>query len=190
MTPPTHVAGYPHRPEPAASRHRHVAEFVPEADGRLRPLWAGLRLGMGWIFLWAFLDKLLGLGFSTAPERAWLAGGSPTRGFLTGSTGPLADFYHGIAGAPPVDALFMLGLLGVGLAFLLGIGTRVGAVAGSLMLVLMWTAAPPRTNPFLDYHFVYAALMLGLAAMHAGRWWGLGAWWEDLPLVRRFRWLA
>ncbi len=31
---------------------------------------AVLRLAMGFIFLWAFLDKTFGLGYSTPPERA------------------------------------------------------------------------------------------------------------------------
>jgi thiosulfate dehydrogenase [quinone] large subunit len=40
------------------------------------------RIGLGWTFLWAFADKLWGLGFSTLPEKSWLAGASPTTGFL------------------------------------------------------------------------------------------------------------
>src|SRR3712207_7355187 len=43
---------------------------------------AGLRLALGWIFLWAFVDKLFGLGFATKAENAWIDGGSPTQGFL------------------------------------------------------------------------------------------------------------
>src|SRR3546814_5818912 len=40
---------------------------------------AALRVGVGSVFLWAFLDKLFGLGYSTPSERSWLNGGSPTR---------------------------------------------------------------------------------------------------------------
>ena len=76
-----------------------------------------LRVGMGFIFLWAFFDKLLGLGYATLPERSWLAGGSPTFGYLKNAThGPLAEFFQSLAGNPLVDILFMLGLLGVGVA--------------------------------------------------------------------------
>ncbi len=43
------------------------------------------RLMVGFTFLWAFLDKTFGLGFSTPTEKSWLNGGSPTSGFLGGS---------------------------------------------------------------------------------------------------------
>ncbi|HEX8344915.1 MAG TPA: hypothetical protein VF657_09250, partial [Actinoplanes sp.] len=65
---------------------------------------AGLRLALGWIFLWAFLDKLLGLGFATKTEQAWINGGSPTKGFLGNAVqGPFEDLYHSIAGAAWAD---------------------------------------------------------------------------------------
>ena len=50
---------------------------------------AVLRIMFGFYFLWAFLDKTFGLGFSTPAERAWINGGSPTRGFLSGVEGPV-----------------------------------------------------------------------------------------------------
>ena len=36
------------------------------------------RILLGFVFLWAFLDKTFGLGFATAAEKAWVAGGSPS----------------------------------------------------------------------------------------------------------------
>ena len=91
---------------------------------KTRYILAALRISLGWTFLWAFLDKLLGLGLSTAPENAWIAGGSPTYGFLTHATaGPLARLYQSIAGHPLVDALFMFGLAGLGVALMLGVTT-------------------------------------------------------------------
>ena len=41
-----------------------------------------LRVSMGFVFLWAFLDKAFGLHYSTPPSKAWIHGGSPTKGFL------------------------------------------------------------------------------------------------------------
>ncbi|HEV2634497.1 MAG TPA: hypothetical protein VGX23_05090, partial [Actinocrinis sp.] len=41
-----------------------------------------VRIGTGFMFLWAFLDKTFGLGYSTASAKAWIHGGSPTKGFL------------------------------------------------------------------------------------------------------------
>ena len=69
--------------------------------------------------------------FATPAARAWITGGSPTKGFLSGSEGPFAGFYHALAGNGFVDVLFMVGLLGIGLALILGIGLRVAAVAGT-----------------------------------------------------------
>ena len=71
-------------------------------------IWGILRIGMGWIFLWAFFDKLFGLGFATKAEGAWVNGGSPTFGFLNfASKGPLAEIYQSMAGNAVVDWLFM-----------------------------------------------------------------------------------
>jgi hypothetical protein len=51
----------------------------------------GLRLSLGFLFLWAFLDKAFGLGYSTSSKDAWIRGGSPTKGFLSGAdVGPPA----------------------------------------------------------------------------------------------------
>src|SRR3989338_1992051 len=78
-------------------------------QNKTRYVWGLLRLMMGLIFLWAFLDKTFGWGFATIPEKSWLAGGSPTAGFLQfGVHGPFADFYHRLAGAPPVALLFLV----------------------------------------------------------------------------------
>ena len=70
-----------------------------------------LRLAMGWLFSWAFFDKLWGLGWPTAPEQSWLAGNSPTAGFLKLAThGSLAGIFQNLAGYQIVDYLFMIGL--------------------------------------------------------------------------------
>jgi thiosulfate dehydrogenase [quinone] large subunit len=73
----------------------------------------------GFVFLWAFFDKTFGWGFATPSARAWINGGSPTKGFLSSvDVGPgwLQTFFHNIAGDPWANWLFMLGLLGIGLA--------------------------------------------------------------------------
>ncbi|MDO8590241.1 MAG: hypothetical protein Q7R69_03135 [bacterium] len=129
-------------------------------------VWLALRLSMGLIFLWAFVDKLFGLGFATTSEKAWINGGSPTSGFLMNATrGPLAEFFKGLSGMPVVDWLFMLGLLSVGLTLLLNRKVVWGALAGSLMFLLMYLAAfPPANHPLLDEHIVYI-LVLALLAL-------------------------
>jgi thiosulfate dehydrogenase [quinone] large subunit len=154
------------------------------------------------VFLWAFLDKTFGFGYATPPAKAWINGGSPTKGFLGRvKVGPLESTFNSWAGATWADWLFMLGLLGIGIALLGGIALRITAVCGTIMLALMWAAEwPPAkhlsdgspsmsTNPVVDYHVVYAVLLIVLAAVGAGNTWGLGRIWASLPLVRNHAWL-
>jgi thiosulfate dehydrogenase [quinone] large subunit len=158
---------------------------------------AVLRLATGFIFLWAFLDKTFGLGFATPAERAWVAGGTPSQGFLLGDgvTGPLKGFFTAIA-SPASDVLFQLSMLGIGVAVMLGIGLRVSAVVGSFVMVMMYLAEWPfapnaaSTNPLVDYHIVYALALIVVAVLAAGDTWGIGARWRRLPLVQRLPWLA
>jgi thiosulfate dehydrogenase [quinone] large subunit len=150
-------------------------------------VWAVTRIALGWVFLWAFLDKTFGLGYATPADRAWIDGGSPTSGFLGGVEGPFADFFQGMAGNAFVDWLFMLALLGIGLALILGIGMRIAAASAVVLLVLMWMAVLPiENNPFLDDHLVYALVSVGLAASNAGDTWGLGKAWAGTDLVNRY----
>ncbi len=75
-------------------------------------VWAITRISLGWIFLWAFVDKAFGLGRATPAENAWVDGGSPTNGFLSNApTGPFENIYKDLAGATWADWLFMIGLL-------------------------------------------------------------------------------
>ena len=149
-----------------------------------------LRIAMGWYFLWAFIDKTFGLGYATPAENAWIDGGSPTTGFLSGVQGPFADVFNDMAGSVFWDWLFMIGLLGIGLALMLGIGMRIAAVAGTAMLVLMFAASLPLvTNPIIDSHLTEALTIIALAMLGAGRYLGFGRAWERLPIVRNNRWL-
>jgi thiosulfate dehydrogenase [quinone] large subunit len=149
---------------------------------------AALRISLGWVFLWAFLDKLFGLGHETASKAAWINGGSPTSGFLGhATTGPFADFYQNIAGQAWADWLFMIGLAGIGTALIAGIAMRIAAASGALLLVLMWTAVlPPENNPFMDDHLIYALTLIALALANAGHVLGLGKAWERIPLVQKY----
>ncbi|MGW2643272.1 hypothetical protein [Streptomyces sp. NPDC001348] len=163
---------------------------------------ASLRLLTGFVFLWAFLDKTFGLGYATASGKGWIDGGSPTKGFLSSVTaGPMESTLHSWAGDTWADWLFMLGLLGIGLAVMAGVALWPAAVAGTAMMALMWMAEwPPAkhlsdgspsmsTNPFADYHVIYAAALIAVAAAGAGATWGLGRLWARLPIVRDHTWL-
>ncbi|MDF2711420.1 DoxX family protein [Nonomuraea muscovyensis] len=168
----------------AATVNRPINETSATAARRpVDYVWAIARISIGWIFLWAFLDKTFGWGFATPAKRAWIEGGSPTTGFLKGTgENALGGLFSSLAGQVWVDWLFMAGLLGIGLALVLGVGTRIAAVTGSLMLVLMWAAELPLpNNPFMDDHIIYSIVLVGLALANAGTTLGLG----NLPIVQR-----
>jgi thiosulfate dehydrogenase [quinone] large subunit len=163
---------------------------------------AVFRVVLGVEFLWAFLDKTFGLGYATPSARAWIHGGSPTKGFLSNvAVGPFESTFHAWAGAAWADWTFMLGLLGIGIALIFGIGLRIAAVSGTLMMLGMWAAEWPlakftsagepsmSTNPIVDYHIIYALALIALAVVYAGNTWGLGRLWAKLPFVQRNRWL-
>lgn len=161
-------------------------------ENKTRYVWGLLRLTMGFVFLWAFLDKTFGLGFATKIDKSWLAGGSPTSGFLQNAVhGPFAEFYHSLAGMPIIDYLFMLGLLFVGVTLTFGIFVRLGSSAGIMMLFLMYTAVgiPPANNPFIDDHIIYILIMTGLIMSGAGDYLGFGKAWSRMNLVQKFKFL-
>ena len=163
--------------------------------------WGLLRIGIGWIFLWAFLDRMLALGFSTGRnpdtgavdrfgDAAWINGGSPTEGFLTNglrTKEPFEGFYADLAGQGWVDWVYMISMAAIGLALILGIATRAAAVAGILWMVLFYTASAvwPEHNPVIDDHVIEAIALAGIALAGAGRYLGLGQRWERTSLVRR-----
>ncbi|HWD44182.1 MAG TPA: hypothetical protein VHM23_10820 [Actinomycetota bacterium] len=188
---------------PAAERTtRTEPAFGRIITERATKFLAVFRVVLGFEFLWAFLDKTFGLGYATPTARAWIHGGSPTKGFLSNvAVGPLEGTFHSIAGAGWADWTFMVGLLAIGLALILGVGLRIAAVSGSLMMLLMWAAEWPlakvtsagepsmSVNPIVDYHLIYALGLIVLAVTYAGHTWGLGKLWAKLPFVARNRWL-
>lgn len=83
----------------------------------------------------------------------------------------------------------MIGLLGVGLALILGIGVRIAAVAGVLMLGMMYLASLPLDNNlFMDEHITQALMIVVLALTSAGRYLGIGRYWEGV-VQKKNRWL-
>ena len=172
-------------------------------------LWGALRLAIGWTFLWPFLDKMFGLGFATcrdvdtgtidfACDAAMIKGGSPTYGFLAfGTQGSHTGFlFDWMAPSAPdsinlADIGFMVGLLLIGLALVLGVAVKLGGLGGVLMLTFMYLASAvwPANNPFMDDHIVAALVCVGFILVPAGRYLGFGRQWEQISAVRRTTWL-
>lgn len=160
-------------------------------------VWGLSRIGLGLIFLWAFFDKLWGLGNTTCQDpqtgaihrfcdAAWVHGGSPTTGFLSHATkGPFADTFQNLANNGLVDWLFMLGLLGVGVGLTFGIFMRLSVFLGVIMLALMYLAVlPPANNPLLDDHIIYILLLWGLWLTNDKQKFGFGKKWKKTDLVK------
>jgi thiosulfate dehydrogenase [quinone] large subunit len=157
-----------------------------------------MRISLGFVFLWAFLDKLFGLGFATCRDvktdavttmcsKAWLEGGSPTEGFLKfGTKGPLKDFYSGLAGNTVIDILFMAGLLLIGIALISGVATKVAAISGSLLLLMMWSATIlPENNPIIDDHIIYIFALMAILHGNDNQKWGLKNWWSKQVIAKK-----
>ncbi len=148
-----------------ASQSKWYHEFMQAASTRY---WAAAaRISIGFVFLWAFLDKNFGWQYTTPKGQGWMfatGDGSPTFGFLTFGTnpdGPLASFFNnlgesaGVASAdgPPVlypgswvNWVFMLALLGIGISLMTGFMVRIGSIGGVVLLVMMWLAEAPWAN--------------------------------------------
>jgi len=173
-------------------------------------VWGVLRLVIGWTFLWAFVDKMFGLGFATcrdakggsaidyACSASFMKGGSPTFGFLTfatpaSHTGGLFDW---LAPSAPdatnvTDWIFMLALLGAGVLLMLGVMVRISGIGAALLLIFMYLASAvwPENNPFVDDHIINAIALVGVVLAGGGRWLGFGRQWERLGIVQKHAWL-
>ncbi|NYI41018.1 hypothetical protein [Demequina lutea] len=174
------------------------------------------RIALGWVFLWAFIDKVFGLGFATCRDAktgvvnvmcdsAWLAGGHPTEGYLKSAsggfggdpTGVYGEMFKGwgtwsLGGFRPLDWAFMLGLFAVGTALMLGIGTKLGAWGAVGLLVLMYIAHFDNSNnPVYDEHIPYALAIVGIVFTELKfQAIGLGGWWRKMPIVQKNNWLV
>jgi thiosulfate dehydrogenase (quinone) large subunit len=186
-----------------------VPEETPDQGRGLGVVWGVLRLLMGWTFLWAFVDKMFGLGFATGRDAdtgaivfggadAWINGGSPTAGVLGFAVkGPFKGFYQSLTGfqmgaagptaAAWVDWVFMISMLAIGLALILGIGVKLASIGGAVWMVIFYTATAiwPEHNPFVDEHVIMFVVLIGLFLANAGRYLGFGRWWQGTALVRK-----
>lgn len=99
-----------------------------------------MRVFVGWHFLYEGIAKL------TAPS--WTAAG-----YLRQSRGPFSEAFRSLAGNPNMlanaDFITMWGLTIVGLLLILGLFTRLAALAGMAFILLFYFANPP----FIGYFY-------------------------------------
>ncbi len=182
-----------------------VHDAVGEKEHKGMWAWTALRLLLGWSFLWAFLDKFLGLGFATCRaaesssidygcDAAMIQGGSPTYGYLNfatkGShTGGLFDW---MAPSAPdsinlADVGFMLALLLCGVALMTGVAVRTAAIGAAVLMAFMFLAGDvwPENNPINSSHIIEMVAFLGIAYVGAGKF-SLQSWAEDkIPAIKK-----
>lgn len=139
-----------------------------------------LRVALGWFFFYAGITKVLNPEWSAA---GYLKGAKTFAGLYQWLTQP------GVL--PVLNFVNEWGLTLLGASLVLGIAVRLSSVLGALLMILYYFPVLqfPYPNPhsyIVDAHVLYALILLFLAAVRAGRVWGLEKWCSNLPICSRF----
>lgn len=149
-----------------------------------------LRLIVGWVFVYAGIEKLTAaepfsaagfLQFGTAGTAAGAAEGAivnPTQAFWV-------DLAANSTLMPIVDVLVPWGQVLIGIALMAGFATRFAGAMGFLMMGFITIAAWDFAFGLVNYTglLAFAALLLGV--MRAGEIYGIDAIVDEQPLVKR-----
>jgi len=138
------------------------------------------RLVMAWTFLYAASHQIFVPGWTIV-------------GFLnnTKTFHDLFAIFTTPTMAPITTYLVEYGHLLIGLSLLIGLMVRVSAAFGVLLMITYWLAHMDwpfieNTNNFVvDYHLVYAGVLVMLIVTRAGHVFGLVAWAEKLSFVKQ-----
>lgn len=143
----------------------------------------GLRLAVGWHFLYEGLAKLLIPGWTSAP-------------YLVLSRGIFSGFFHWLGSSPglvrAVDLLNIWGLILIGLALILGCFSRIASASGIVLLALYYLAHPPLIHAdfripleghylLIDKNIVELLTLVVFLVLPSDKLWGLDR------LLRRLR---
>ena len=149
-----------------------------EISGLEKALVVFFRLAIGWTFLWAAIHHF--------GDNAFVPGFLSHTKTFHALYAPMAA--PAIAG--PLTFLVEYGHLLIGLSLVFGLLVRASAPFGFLMMILYWTAHMDfpyieDVNSFLiDFHLVYAGLLVYLVMKRAGHFAGLDAWAATQPAVQ------
>jgi thiosulfate dehydrogenase [quinone] large subunit len=138
------------------------------------------RLTMAWTFLYAASHQVFVPGWSVV-------------GFLshTKTWHDVFVVFTTPTMAPITTFLVEYGHLLIGLSLLTGLMVRISASFGVLLMILYWFAHMDwpfieNTNNFIvDYHLVYAGVLVYLIVKRAGHVFGLDGWAENLDFVKQ-----
>lgn len=144
-----------------------------------------LRLGLGWVFLYSGLTKVLNPDWTAA-------------GYLK-SAKTFPALYQWLASAANIDWVNFLnqwGLTLVGAALVLGIAIRIASWTGVAIMLLYYF--PVLTFPkigansyIVDEHIVYALILLVFASLESQGTWGIygllqkKGWLDKLPRLAK-----
>lgn len=155
------------------------------------------RLLFGFFFIWSGFAKVIQhgewMGFG------WFKGSAETPGelymFLNYSTGPFKGLWSDVANnAAAMDVIAVLVVVGqilIGFGILFGILTRIAFFFGGLMMLTFYSVNLwPLYNPFLNEYLFYIGIFAVLGALGAGRVFGVDAWIEERPFVKKRPWLT
>jgi thiosulfate dehydrogenase [quinone] large subunit len=146
---------------------------------------AVLRIGVGIIFLWAGLEKVIGGGgeWSAAGFLNFATGGSMGWPFVTGEVAegtvfnPTQSFWAGLseneAAMTIINFLVPWGQMGIGVSLILGLLTRFGAAMGTLMMLFFFVAAWDFEFGIVNQHLTYALVTFFLGYIGSGNFLGL-----------------
>lgn len=139
-----------------------------------------LRVGMGWLMLYAGVTKIIDPNWSAA-------------GYLTNAkTFPGLFAWFAQPGVLPiVNFVNEWGLTLLGISLILGIGVRLSSTLGIVLMFLYYfpVLAFPYIAPhsyIVDDHLIYALVLMFFAAFKVGRVWGLENWCQSLPICRKY----
>ena len=160
---------------------------------------AVLRIGVGIIFLWAGLEKILApepfdasgfLQFGTTGSLGWpFVTGTPAEGTVFN---PTHDFWVGLSenesAMSVINFLVPYGQLGIGIGLILGLLTRFSAAMGTLMMLFFFIAAWDFEFGIVNQHLTYAIVTAFLGLIGAGNYFGIDGVIGDTapPWVRRW----
>jgi thiosulfate dehydrogenase [quinone] large subunit len=134
-----------------------------------------LRISMGWYMFYAGITKVL--------DPSWSAAGYLTRAenFTT-----IYNWFASPGILPIINFLNEWGLTLIGISLIIGAGVRTSAILGALLMALYYLPLSfPYPNQYafiIDDHIIFIAAFLVIAAVQAGRVWGLEG------RYRRLRW--
>ena len=96
--------------------------------------------------------------------------------------------FFNLMAAPPflpfIDAIIPWAHLLIGLALILGICMRLAALGGATLMILYYIPRFSVPGTIVEFHLIYAGLVVYLASVRAGRFWGLESWVSNFSPLR------